>query len=542
MTTPQAVIKSFMTALANHGYSSSDSVGTQMLDAAVKASSKYGGIQEVIDAMKTDQVKAEKEAVEEVLGSSYAGKTMSEVDSTILSADAKDYDTDNKGNAYYNDWNDARSTVENLIKERKAYIFLEKYCGIQLSNKYWITSSDGITSWTGDTTGNVDTGAITGSDANITLKAGDVVNGTTLTAADLQTIANQDGASLSGDTLIIGTGVEKNENTVVPETGNLYTAATSTAQSISTGANDWLVVATNAGDTILTGGADSIDAGAGNDSITVGADHASIVTGAGSDTVNISAQVTNVTLEDLNSSDALTISGTFEVGSAQIEDTLLVITDKTGTRQIRLDDFDNAKNAKVNGTTIANWLSSAGIDINNLESISSSNAAEEIASSIVEETGSGGRIDVEKKPESDTEALNNIVNEIQDLGGTGNAVALDKVTITGGSVTNGGNKLGEISNAFPNISTFTKRGLTINLLGVSDSTGKTTNIQTKTLDELTDDQKKIVAGLFKWWAKECLKLNEESYGIGFNSDTAMVKEIGLFFYDSQGSGNTLATV
>ena len=169
--TPQQAIQKFMAKLVDHGYSYSDSIGTAMLDAAVKSSSEFGNVQAVIDAMKADQVKAEKEAVEEVLGSDYAGKTMSEVSSDILSADAKDYDTEKKGNAYFSTYNDRRTTVERLIKERKAFIFLEKYCGIQLTNKYWIDSSDNVTYWTGKTTGNVDTGAITGSDANITLKA-----------------------------------------------------------------------------------------------------------------------------------------------------------------------------------------------------------------------------------------------------------------------------------------------------------------------------------------------------------------------------------
>ena len=162
--TPQQAIQSFMGKLIDHGQSYSDSIGTAMLNSAVQASSKFSGVQDVIDSMKADQVKAEKEAVEEVLGSGYAGKTLSELSADILSANAKDYDINNIGNAYHSQYSDGRTTVERLIKERKAFIFLEKYCGIQLSNKYWINSSDSITYWAGDKTGNVDTGAITGSD------------------------------------------------------------------------------------------------------------------------------------------------------------------------------------------------------------------------------------------------------------------------------------------------------------------------------------------------------------------------------------------
>ena len=61
--TPQEVIKKFMAKLTNHGYAYSDSVGTNMLNAAVKASSEYGDIQDVIDAMKAHQQAAEREAV-----------------------------------------------------------------------------------------------------------------------------------------------------------------------------------------------------------------------------------------------------------------------------------------------------------------------------------------------------------------------------------------------------------------------------------------------------------------------------------------------
>ena len=477
--TPQEVIKGFMAKLA----ADTNLSGTNKLDSAVTAVSKYSGISDAIAAMKADQIAAEKEAVEEVLGSSYAGKTISQVSSSILDADAKTYDTNNIGNAYYNQWNDSRTTVERLIKERKALIFLEKYCGIQLNKKFWINNSDSVTSF-GETTGNVDTGAITGSDANITLKAGDEVNGTVLTTAIMQTLAQKDGVSLSGDTLIVGTGTEKIDRSIVPEIGNKYTASTSQAQNIKTGSNDWIVVATSGNDTITTGGADSINAGAGNDKITVGADYASIQTGAGNDTVAISAEVKNVTISDLNSSDLLTISGTFEAKTAKIEDTMLVVTDKTGTRQIRLGNLDNAKNAKFGSTstTIANWLTKAGIDLNNLPT-SSSNAVSDsieteigvVSGEVAESEEGGGRIAIDSDytpspepvaPPEDTQDL-----PTRSASTTGNInVNLDNVSLTSGDLEIDGSKVGEISSEFPNITSYTKNGLTINLLGVTSDT------------------------------------------------------------------------
>jgi len=542
--TAQDVIKNFMAGLVD-----SSASGKSKLDAAVKASSNFSGIQNVIDSMTADQTAAEKEAVEEVLGSSYAGKTISQVDSTILNKKATAYnDVYKMSNLYISDSYNSSSyttTVKDVINERKASIFLEKYCGIQLSKNYWYDGS-AWTYWIGNNglSGNVDTGAITGSDANISLKAGDVVGDITLTSALINALAQKEGNSLSGDTLIIGTGTEKTERSIVPEIGNKYTATTLRAQNIQTGSNDWIVAATSYNDTITTGGADSISADAGNDSIKVGADYASILTGAGNDTVEISAQVNNVTIGDLNSSDLLTISGTFNIGSAQIEDTVLVVTDRTGTRKIRLGNLDNAKNAKVNGTTLANWLSAAGFNINSLKSVSSSNVIETPTGAVAED---GGRIDVDAdyKPaqiESVVIEPKSVATRSANTSGNIN-VNLDTVSIESGDLEIDGANVGEISNEFPNVSSFTKNGLTINLLGVtSDTSGNTSNIQSKTLSELTTDQRTIVAGLFKWWAKECLKLNEESYGISFNSSMAMVKEIGLYFYDSKGNGNTLATV
>ena len=253
----------------------------------------------------------------------------------------------------------------------------------------------------------------------------------------------------------------------------------------------------------------------------------------------------------MNSSDVLKISGTFEVGSAKIEDMLLVITDKTGTRKIRLGDFDNAKNAKINSTTIGAWLTNSGINLNNLSSSSSSNELPTSAAPTeISSTGDGGEghlaidPDYTPTPIETVPAKETLDGPTRSSSSTGTVnVNLDNVTLTSGNLEADGSKVGEISNEFPNVSSFTKNGLTINLLGTTSNTdGYPDNFTSKTYDQLTDDQKTIVAGLFKWWGKECLQLNEESYGISFNSSTAMVKEIGLYFYDGNGSSNTLAAV
>ncbi|MBQ6297404.1 MAG: hypothetical protein IJK81_06895 [Selenomonadaceae bacterium] len=564
--TAQDVIKAFVAKLASHGYSYSDSVGTSMLDSAVRASSRFSSIQDVINAMKADQIAAEKEAVQLVLGSDYAGKTLAEIDESILKASAKNYDGEQVSNAYLNEWNDNRTTVEAVIKERKAYIFLEKYCGIQLAKKYWFTESGGVTSWTGDTTGNVDTGAITGSDANITLHSGDTdYYGNTI---NLSALATKYGLTLEEDgSLIIGTGTEKTDRSVVPETFiNTYTVSTTAAQKIITDNRDWVVKATDADNTITSGGADSINAGAGNDIITVNGDGATVTSGEGSDNIEISAQVRDVAISDLTAEDTMTINGSFEIGAAKIEDMMLIITDKTGKRKLRLGDFTNATigKLKIDGAsmTIGQWLTNSGINLNNLETttyaasvgVGSSNAqAPDNA-----EDNDGGRtaIDPEYTPTPLPESVKTTEPTLTEPSHSSNTNGNSPVTVnlanvntsTAGNVEIDGQVVGTTSSTYPGATTFTRNGLTIHLLGTSSSTsGSPTDngqslITPLTLNDLTDDQKAIIAGLFKWWGAETINLNEDSYGIGFNSDTTMCKDIGLYFYDGQGKSNTLATV
>ena len=536
--TPQEVIKKFMAELNANTYTyDTSSVGTAILDNAVRSiSTEFTSVQDVIDQMKADQTAAEKLAVEEILGSNYADKTISQVDSSILSADAKDYDTANIGNGYLDQSNDGRTTVERLIKERQALIFLEKYCGIVLENNFYIGSNDAVTGWTGDTTGNVDTGAITGSDANLTLTVGDVVNGSTLTSANLSTLATKYGtaASLSGDTLIIGTGVEKTETSIVPEEGDMYLfTAAGTAKNINTGSNGWVVNATSGNDTITSGGRDSINAGTGDDKIIANADDATITTGAGSDSVEISASVTSVTITDLDSSDTITISGTFEIGNAQIENSMLVVTDKTGTRKIKFSDLTNVGNSKIGSQTISDWLSDSGFSLSDLSSSDSSSgdvATSDTSSGDVSADAGRVAIDPNYKPaQIDDVANQDSVDQTQEIS-SATEINLGEVTIESGTVTAGGATVGTVESVSPAVMNFTTRGLTIH---VGDGTATSYN-------SLTSAQKMMVAALFKWWAKESLTLNEESYNLGFESDTAKVTDITLSF-ESLG-GKTLAQV
>lgn len=382
--------------------------------------------------------------------------------------------------------------------------FLDYYCGIDLNNS--------------------DTGAITGFEAGIILEE----NSTDFygNPIDIFALAEAygDKASLfpynGSSALYIGNPVLKTNTSVVPETFvNTYTATGDAAQEINTDNRDWIVNATEHNDTINSGGADLIKAGAGDDEINVNADNANITGGAGADKIQISAEVKNVTINDLKSEDEIIIQGTFEVGAVTVEDMTLIITDKTGTRKITLGEFTDAVDGKVNigeaSTTIGEWLTDSGIDITNLNFPAATSAETSDPAQITETSG-------------DQVTVN--LSEVD--------------TSQAGYVEIGGQSVGQVSSDFPEgTTTFTRNGLTIHLLGhLKDSSelASDDNITPCTYNDLKDNEKAIIAGLFKWWFAEALNLNEESYGVGFNSDTTMTKEIGLVFYDNNKDGSLAA--
>ena len=393
--TPQEVIKAFMQKLMNHNLKPTSYVyddeghidycmygekklGAAMLDAATKASSKFNGIQDAVNHFLEDHKSAERQAIKEILGSDYkeeyAGKQLSDLTE------------------------DANVIIRaSTIRSKAAVIFLNKYCGMQLNSTYY---NGGVF--------NSDTGAITGEDANITLEAGDViggtvieagrkiledvtyngitfVSGTTFTTATIidnggtklgtQTIivdghaisANEtvEGGTWFNDKLIIGSGTFKDNNSIVPEYGNFYSAQTKVGQNINTGSNDWIVEGTNYDDQITSGGIDLIDAGAGNDVINVNANDATIKTGSENDVVNISNDVKRVTLTDLSAGDRLNIGGNFKIQTVRKNNDILTVTDTSGERVIKITNSSIAKDSYINSNniTITDWIAEAGFDI-----------------------------------------------------------------------------------------------------------------------------------------------------------------------------------
>lgn len=491
--TPQNVIKKFVARLVDHGYTASDAeamsdlesgIFLPMLDSAIRASSRYTSVYEVLESMYVNHIKSEKSAIQLVVTECFGLETfydycvkdddiksLSEISNELLYRPLSEIDNEALAITYGEEY-----TVEDLIREMTALIFLTDCCGINLNND--------------------DTGAITGSDANLVLTA-DMFGDRGIQILQVLKSRYGDEAELSSDgqTIVIGTGVTKTADDVVPENFNTYNADTSTAQTIITNKRGWVVNATDFNDTVTSNGADYINAGAGNDLLTVRANNATVNTGAGKDIIVLTADIKEVTINDLAAEDTLMINGTFDLGSAQIEDMQLVITDKTGTRKITLGEFQKNTKIRVNAatTTLGKWLANTGITLGN-DTISSVNTSN-----------------------SSSESIKVYLDSIES-DDAGNVWFDDKF-------------VGELSNSYPNVSTFTKNGLTIHLRGESSDVSLS-QVTPLTFDQLNNDQKTIIAGLFKWWAEESINLNEESYGLGFD-ENATVRDVDLYFFNSQ---------
>ena len=519
--TPQEVIKAFMQKLSSHGLSKP--TGEQMLDAAVKATSKFVGIQAAIDQFLADREAAELAAIKEVYGEDTSYKKLSDVP----------------------------SSDSNRVKIAIANKFLNDYCGIVLNQNYSSFDVDynygdkanpkiGDLAYNAAQNDNTDTGAITGSDANITLTADENGSfsalgggsGYSFSQDSLDKLITEGIAHRDGDSYIIGSGSLKNKDTVVPEFGNLYTAGTTNAgQIINTGSNDWLVKATDLDDVITSGGIDSINAGAGNDVINVNANDATITSGDGFDVINVASNVNRVTLTDLKNGDKLNIGGAFKIQSAIKSGSTLIITDTSGERVINISNPDAAKVILVNGSTLSDWLSQAGFDIDDLVDVSKQAALDnaelgirnaELEFDLDNAELSQGRaaFDGDYLPPSSSKVKLKAARPRKALAYQGtqkvfvdldNAITGEQATgffLSDGTfvntATDAQTTVGSVSYDFPDLLDFSSHGLNMHYKGYTNSTAPN-NASYVSYDKL-GTKKNVVAGLYQWWIKEPLNL------------------------------------
>ncbi len=301
-------------------------------------------------------------------------------------------------------------------------------------------------------------------------------------------VSNTDTGGITGaDT---GGSVTKTSDTTVWEIANTYTANSSAtaAQNIFTGTNGWHVQATGYGDTIISNGEDSIDAGSGNDFIYLNGLSEVVITGGDNDTVSIGSGVKNFTVKDF-------VGGkTTVLGASDFTSVLSVNSDGTSTVKF-------TRNGSASSTTLA--ASNASVDLSKVTTIKGY------------------------------------------FNASGN--------FTGNSTLSSGNFLGNVTSEFDpsfldvdangNLS-FTCNGLKLNIIGERNPSTKEV-ISAINSSNISSLEKKyqyvIIAGLYKWWFKEALQLNEEATGMNFTDGSATVTEINLYF-ENYTSQNWLAYV
>ncbi|MBO4400212.1 MAG: hypothetical protein J5809_00005, partial [Selenomonadaceae bacterium] len=307
-------------------------------------------------------------------------------------------------------------------------------------------------------------------------------NSTTFLAECGINVSNTDTGGITGADA--GGSVTKTADTTVLEIANTYTANSSAtaAQNIFTGSNGWHVQATGFDDTIYSGGEDSISAGAGNDFIYLDGFSEVVVTGGDNDTVSVGSGVKNFTVKD------------YVAGKTTI---------------LGAGDFTSVLSVNSDGTSTVKFTRSGTVT-------SSSLAA--------------------SNPSVDLSKVTTIKGYFNGSG-----------SFVGNSTLASGNFLGNVTSEFDpsfldvdasgNLS-FTYGGLKLNIIGQRDPTSRniTTAINASNIDSLKGDWRYvIIAGLYKWWFKEALQLNEEATGLNFTDGGSSVTEINLYFenYTSQ---------
>lgn len=421
--TPQEVIKTFMSKLDDHTFKLSSHTEK---------------------AIKTERKPLSKKILDRAISASSNYDSMQELINAFIN-DCKKYNAKDSANGWKK--------------------FLKDKCGIDLDN--------------------VDTGAITGSDANVT------INGKT-----------------------IGAGITKNNKNIVPEYGNFYKAETNAPQFIDTGNNGWIVSATASNDTIISGGEDSINAGAGSNYITLKGSRATVDAAEGFNSIFIAEDVKSVTLLNYDKS-RTTLSG--NTGVLSIVKGKTTKTKETNSAQvvgdIKVIGTDNYFN--TNGTTQYSGSDIINVDLN--KAINPSNPVQ-----------AGGFIVNGSNTSADFVSTNAAAKE--------------------------GQLVGQVASVYPKLMSFTFNGLTLNVMDRRLINGNTTTVLKtfSSFDDLGKDtsksdtgnayEKYIVASIYKWWLKESLKLGSQNYNYSFEDVDANPVVINLHFDKTVGGSSNMATV
>ncbi|MBD3878335.1 MAG: hypothetical protein SR1Q5_01435 [Quinella sp. 1Q5] len=303
----------------------------------------------------------------------------------------------------------------------------------------------------------------------------------------------------------------------------------------------WLVKASSQADSIFSSGEDSINAGEGDDFIKISGSSAAILTGKNNDTISVDSGVKSFIIKDFSNTTALIGAEEFSsIATANDDGTSVVSFAKsTTTSGINGNDGNGSNNSgQINLTESTQDYSSVGNLVNDNLPKENTTDPTTIRTREVTRNISSGNISSDELYTVDLSTVN----------------TLNGYFVAGNSTFQSGepsNAIGIVSSFFApsfldvddkgNLS-FTYRGLKLNIKGVRENGEVTNAINVDNINTLNDSTSNnyyqwiIISGLYKWWLKEALDLNDEATGLNFNDGGASVTEMDLYFEFDDKSG------
>ncbi|MBR1730799.1 MAG: hypothetical protein IJ728_14885, partial [Selenomonadaceae bacterium] len=296
-----------------------------------------------------------------------------------------------------------------------------------------------------------------------------------------------------------------------------------------------IVESTEHSDSIISGGEDSINSGYGDDYIEVHGKNATILTGNGNDIVSVASGVDKVIIakdaEQINFADGIENYSTESTVINDIEALIYTRNNNVRTGNFIEDDNFNGKND-----------GNVSYTINDVELFDDGE----------------GRVAIDNPPKIEetqptlTPSTKKSKLKTVKLSGqyTGEEVAtinLDDVNTTEGyfkfnngagdfQSTTSTNMLGKVDSWSPEELYFSARGLSVVKVQRETSSGTT---EITSYNDLEKGEKDILAGLYKWWLKESIKINEESYGLGYDTRNISVTYNGYTYNSTYSAPNSI---
>ena len=316
------------------------------------------------------------------------------------------------------------------------------------------------------------------------------------------------------------------------------------------GNNGWMVVATSGNDSIISGGEDSINAGAGSNFITVKGSCATIDAADGNNTIVIEDGVKSVVLLNCDSS-RVTLSGntsvvTYGKNSSPATNANAV---STSSSAIWVEDgsVENSS-GMVPGTPQPSGTKRILL-------ASNGNVASNDSDIIIKDYDNYFNTDGTTTYSGEdfvTVNLSGAIDPSNPVPAGGFIVSnnsTDASFVSTNAAAQNGQLVGQVASVYPGLMSFTFKGLTLNVADrrLNTADGKTVTLKTfSSFNDVGNDtdnayEKYVVASIYKWWMKEGLALAYRNYDYSFEDPDATTFVINLHFDKTEGGSNALAS-